>query len=66
MRTEIKAVWIDDVDTHSTWNQRYDWCLANLGPATDYPPRWQPIGIGQARFRFRDPQDEVWFKLRWG
>jgi hypothetical protein len=43
--TEIKTVWIDDVDTHSPWNQRYDWCLENLGPATDSPPRWCSIGL---------------------
>ena len=48
--TEIKAVWIDDVDTHSPWNQRYDWCLANLGPATDYPPRWWPVDLGRGSF----------------
>ena len=64
--TEIKAVWIDDVDAHSPWNQRYDWCLANLGPGLESPPRWQPIGIGNPKFKFRDPADEVWFRLRWG
>ena len=46
------------------FNQRYDWCLENLGPALDYPPRWQPVG--NLAFKFRDPKDEMWFKLRWG
>lgn len=49
---------------NSDFNQRYQWCLENLGPALDYPPRWQPIG--NCGFRFRDLKDEMWFKLRWG
>lgn len=64
--TEIESVWIDDLDTHSPWNQRYDWCLENLGPATDYPPRWWPVDLGRGSFRFRDPADQLWFRLRWG
>jgi hypothetical protein len=48
-------------------DERYDWCLKHLGPAQDYPPRWQPGDLGYPlRFRFRDPADEVWFRLRWG
>ena len=57
--------WYDE-SANTEFDQQYNWCLENLGPATDYPPRWQPIGIGQARFRFRDPADQLWFKLRWG
>ena len=64
--TEIESVWIDDLDTHSPWNQRYDWCLENLGPATDYPPRWWPVDLGRGSFRFRNPADQLWFRLRWG
>ena len=64
--TEIKTVWIDDVDTHSPWNQRYNWCLENLGPTTDSPPRWWPVDLGRGSFRFRDPADHLWFRLRWG
>ena len=64
--TEIKVVWIDDVDTHSPWNQRYNWCLENLGPARDSPPRWWPVDLGRGSFRFRDPADHLWFRLRWG
>jgi len=63
---EISGVWIDDVDRHSPFNQRYNWCLENLGPATDWPARWEPTGIGNPKFKFRDPKDEVWFRLRWG
>jgi hypothetical protein len=48
-------------------DQRYDWCLKHLGTAQDYPPRWQPGDLGHPlRFRFRDPADEVWFRLHWG
>jgi hypothetical protein len=57
--------WYDEV-ANSLFDQRYNWCLANLGPATDYPPRWEPIGLGNIKFRFRDPRDEVWFRLVWG
>jgi hypothetical protein len=57
--------WYDEVN-NTIFDRQYNWCLENLGPATDYPPRWQPIGIGQARFRFRDPRDETLFLLRWG
>jgi hypothetical protein len=47
--------------------ERYDWCLKHLGRAQDYPPRWAPGDLGRPlRFRFRDPQDEVWFRLHWG
>ena len=60
------GVWYDEFDNHSPFNQRYDWCLANLGPGLESPPRWEPIGIGNPKFKFRDPQDEMWFKLRWG
>jgi hypothetical protein len=62
---QITGVWYDEI-ANTPFNQRYNWCLANLGPARDYPPRWEPIGIGNPKFKFRDPQDEVWFKLRWG
>jgi hypothetical protein len=67
IETKITGVWYDE-ETNTIFDQRYNWCLENLGPATDYPPRWAPTGtaIGNAGFRFRDPQDEVWFKLRWG
>jgi hypothetical protein len=66
MKGKITGVLIDDVDLHSPFNQRYNWCLANLGPGLESPPRWEPIGIGNPKFRFRDPKDEMWFKLRWG
>lgn len=51
---------------NSLFDQRYNWCLENLGPALDYPPRWEIIGLGNIKFKFRDPKDEMWFKLRWG
>ena len=57
--------WYDEIN-NTRFDKQYNWCLENLGPATDYPPRWQPISIGQAQFRFRDPADEMWFKLQWG
>ena len=65
--TEIESVWYDEIN-NTEFDKRYNWCLENLGPATDYPPRWQPIviGISQSTFRFRDPADEMWFRLRWG
>ena len=63
---QITGVWIDDINPNSPFNQRYDWCLANLGPGLESPPRWEPIGIGNPKFKFRDPRDEVWFRLRWG
>jgi hypothetical protein len=64
--TEIKTVWIDDIDTHSPWNQRYDWCLKYFGTAQDYPPRWAPGELGHPlKFRFRDPRDELLFKIQW-
>ena len=63
---QITGVWIDDLDTHSPFNQRYDWCLKYFGTAQDYPPRWAPGELGYPlKFRFRDPRDEMWFKLRW-
>ena len=47
--------------------KRYDWCLEHLGTAQDYPPRWAPGELGHPlNFRFRDPADEVWFRLHWG
>lgn len=58
-------VWYDE-KVNIEFDQRYNWCLKHLGTAQDYPPRWQPIGIGNPTFKFRDPQDEVWFRLRWG
>jgi hypothetical protein len=46
--------------------ERYDWCLKHLGTAQDYPPRWAPGELGRPlRFRFRDPRDELLFKIRW-
>jgi hypothetical protein len=48
------------------FDERYNWCLANLGPATDYPPRWEPGELGHPlKFRFRDPKDRIMFMLRW-
>jgi hypothetical protein len=47
-------------------DQRYDWCLKHFGPAQDYPPRWQPGELGHPlKFRFRDPRDELLFKIQW-
>jgi len=43
--TKISGVWYDEM-TNTLFDQRYNWCLENLGPATDYPPRWQPTGTG--------------------
>lgn len=64
--TEIESVWIDEF-TDTRWDRCYNWCFENMGPATDYPPRWQPGDLGDPlRFKFRDPRDELWFKLRWG
>jgi hypothetical protein len=57
--------WYDEIN-NTRFNQRYDWCLANLGPGLESPPRWEPIGIGNPTFKFRDPADHLWFKLRWG
>lgn len=56
---------LDDI---SKFDERYNWCLANLGLASQYPPRWEPGGpMGNPlEFRFRDPLDELLFKLRWG
>jgi len=63
--TEIESVWYDEIN-NTEFDKRYNWCLENLGPATDYPPRWWPVDLGRGSFRFRDPADHVWFKLRWG
>lgn len=63
---EITGVWLDEIDRHAPFNQRYNWCRENLGPGLESPPRWEPIGIGNPKFRFRDPADEMWFRLRWG
>jgi hypothetical protein len=47
-------------------DQRYDWCLEHLGTAQDYPPRWSPGELGHPlNFRFRDPRDELLFKIQW-
>lgn len=62
---EITGVWYDEI-ADTPYNQRYTWCLENLGPGLEYPPRWEPIGTGPTKFRFRDPADQLWFKLRWG
>jgi hypothetical protein len=63
---QITGVWIDDLDTHSPFNQRYDWCLKYFGTAQDYPPRWAPGESGRPlKFRFRDPKDELLFKIQW-
>ena len=54
-----------EVDTE--FNRQYNWCLENLGPATDYPPRWEPGELGHPlKFRFRDSKDKIMFILRWG
>jgi hypothetical protein len=59
-------VWYDE-KVNSRFDQRYDWCLEHLGTAQDYPPRWSPGELGHPlNFRFRDPADEVWFRLHWG
>ena len=65
MKGKITGVIIDEL-TNTPFNQRYDWCLKHLGTAQDYPPRWEPIGIGNPKFKFRDPADHLWFRLRWG
>lgn len=63
---KITGVWMDEL-SDTPFNHRYNWCLENLGPGLEYPPRWQMGEIGSPlKFRFRDPADEVWFKLRWG
>jgi len=59
------GIWYDEV-VNTEFDKRYNWCLENLGPATDYPPRWEPIGIGNPKFKFCDPRDEILFLLRWG
>ena len=47
-------------------DQRYDWCLKYFGTAQDYPPRWAPGESGRPlKFRFRDPRDELLFKIQW-
>ena len=65
MKGKITGVIIDEL-ANTPFNQRYDWCLENLGPATDSPPRWWPVDLGRGSFRFRDPADHLWFRLRWG
>ena len=57
--------WYDE-SANTEFDKRYNWCLANLGPATDSPPRWWPVDLGRGSFRFRDPADHLWFRLRWG
>jgi hypothetical protein len=63
--TEIESVWYDEIN-NTEFDKRYNWCLENLGPARDYPPRWWPVDLGRGSFRFRDPADQLWFRLRWG
>ena len=63
--TEIVNVWYDEI-ANTEFDKRYNWCLENLGPATDSPPRWWPVDLGRGSFRFRDPADQLWFRLRWG
>lgn len=65
IKGKITGVIIDEL-ANTPFNQRYDWCLANLGPGLESPPRWEPIGIGNPKFKFRDPRDETLFLLRWG
>ena len=50
----------------AAWYYTYAFCEKNLGPATDSPPRWWPVDLGRGSFRFRDPADQLWFRLRWG
>ena len=63
--TEIESVWYDEIN-NTEFDKRYNWCLENLGPATDSPPRWWPVDLGRGSFRFRNPADQLWFRLRWG
>ena len=38
----------------------------NKRKAQDYPPRWSPGELGHLlKFRFRDPRDELLFKIQW-
>lgn len=47
-------------------DERYNWCLKYFGTAQDYPPRWAPGELGNPlKFRFRDPRDELLFKIQW-
>jgi hypothetical protein len=55
--TEIESVWYDEIN-NTEFNKRYNWCLENLGPARDSPPRWWPVDLGRGSFRFRDPADQ--------
>lgn len=63
---DITQIWYDEYSANTPYNQRYTWCLENFGPDLDYPPRWEPVGTSPTQFRFRDPKDELWFRLRWG
>jgi hypothetical protein len=65
MKRKITGVIIDEL-TNTPFNQRYDWCLKYFGTAQDYPPRWAPGESGRPlKFRFRDPHDELLFKIQW-
>lgn len=65
-KSESQGTWFD-IDANNAFDQRYNWCLKNLGPATEYPPRWEPGETGHPlKFRFRDPKDELLFTLKWG
>jgi hypothetical protein len=61
----ITSMWIDEI-ADTPFNHRYTWCLENLGPGLEYPPRWQPGELrNPLKFRFSNPHDELLFLLRW-
>ena len=51
--------WYDE-SANTEFDKRYNWCLENLGPATDYPPRWWPVDLGRGSFRFRNTAANDW------
>ena len=45
--------------------EQFSWCVAQFGPAPDYPDAWSRWYMINDRYRFRDEKDYIWFMLRW-
>jgi hypothetical protein len=59
------------IDHSSPWlfmrynREQFSWCVAQFGPAPDYPDAWSRWYMINDRFRFRDERDYILFTLRW-
>lgn len=52
------------IPQHLNKEELYSWCQTNFGPPGFLSDRrWTPL---EFTFQFRDKEDAVWFKLKWG